>query len=167
MDNNSPNNQPEQSEKATIKVYNRWLAVLIAFIIVYSISMVFFIQKKVDDVINKSPVVMIDPATGLLSGPASLTNLFIPKLMTQPLTTITNAANPQSLYEQKSVYKIKDFVIINYFFIEGIVVAKDGNNYTVLYKDNNHTLQTIIVPRELLLSPTSAAAVNPFSLIIE
>ena len=69
------------------------------------------------------------------------------------------------LYEQKDSYKVEDFVIINYFFIEGIVSSKSGNNYSVMYKGEDGVLQTINVPQSMLLVPTSATYVNPFVLL--
>jgi uncharacterized protein YpmB len=59
------------------------------------------------------------------------------------------------MLEQKDSYKKMDFVIINYFFVTGLVVDRQGNNYTIIYKDRNRVLQKVIVPKELLLSPTS------------
>lgn len=58
-------------------------------------------------------------------------------------------------------YNIGDIVTIRYFFIEGVVMDKSiptGDNYSVLYRDKNHTLQKIILPRRMLMIRKESAS---------
>lgn len=101
---------------------------------------------------------MVDAATGKITNSA-YSNLFPPQFVS------TNSAGAAPIYEQKGSYDVKDLVIVNYFFVEGIVVDKQGNNYTVMYKDHNRVLQKITVPKEFLLSPTADVKLNPAVLL--
>lgn len=146
------------ANSAQIKNLNRWLMGLLAFIIIWSVGILIYVQKKADDVTPHVPVVMVDVGTGRVTN-NSYANLF-------PKSIASNTmAHAKSAYERKEVYQVFDYVIINYFFVEGMVIERDGENYTVLYKTYDRTLQRIIVPRELLLSPSPGTIVNPASLI--
>lgn len=149
-------------DKADLKSLNRWLGILVVFIILWGIGMFFYVEKKTEQVANRPiPVVMLDPASGKITSIA-YTNL-VPSSFTAPAKTNDVSIHPS--FEQKKSYENMDFVVINYFFVAGLVVEKNGNNYTVMYKDHNHVLQKTIVPVEMLLSPTSYNGVNPLSLL--
>lgn len=156
MDNGTPSKDTVQ-----LQTLNRWLIGCVCFIVAWSIALFFYIDKKTQDR-GPLPVIMVDPTTGKISNP-QYTNLF-PKNFVLPSDGKTNDV-VKPLYEQKDEYQKMDFVIINYFFIPGLIVDKSGDSYTVMYRNYNRDLETITVPREMLLSPTAAAGVNPASLL--
>lgn len=145
---------PKEKDHAQLKTLNRWLMALVAFIVIWVAGLYFYIDTETHPK-PPIPVISIDPITG------KITNAAQPKLLPNSTNTV---AKP--MFEQKDSYDKMDFVIINYFFISGLVVDRHGNDYTIMYKDSNHVIQKIIVPKELLLSPTSAYAVNPASLLV-
>lgn len=151
----------KEKDTVQLKNLNRWLLALVGFIIVWSVGIFFYIDKKPDPTKPPIPVIMIDPTTG------KVTNVAHAKIVPTTFVSLPKTTNEVSkpMYEQKDSYEKMDFVIINYFFIAGLVVEKQGDNYTVMYKDYNRVLQRVIVPKEFLLSPTSAMAVNPASLL--
>lgn len=140
-----------------LKQLNRWLLLLVVFIIVWALGMVFYVQKRTEAPPKPlTPLVAVDTISGKVTN-SSYVNLF-PK-------AIANGSPSKLAYEQRETYQVMDFVIINYFFVEGLVVEKKGDDYTVMYKDEKGTLQKIIVPRELLIAPASGTVVNPASLL--
>lgn len=148
-------------DTAQLKTLNRWLLGCLVFIIVWSVAIFFYVNKKTEEK-SPIPVIMVDPTTGKITN-VSYTNLF-PANFVAPTPTATNQV-VKPMYEQKDSYEKMDFVIINYFFVSGLVVDKNGDNYTVMYRDYNRVLQKIIVPKELLLAPTETAPVNPAALL--
>jgi hypothetical protein len=149
---------PKEKDVNQLKKLNRLLVALVAFVLVWSVGMFFYIDRKPDAPKPAIPVIMIDRVTG------KVTNVEHAKLLPQLPPAKTNEVG-KSMFEQKDSYDKMDFVIINYFMIAGIVVDRTGNDYTIMYKDNNRVLQRIIVPKEFLLSPTAAYGVNPASLL--
>jgi hypothetical protein len=150
------NPESSSTDSNQLKNLNRWLAGLVVFIIIWTVGVLAVVQHK-DEPKAYTPVVIVDEATGKVTNPTYV-NLF-PKGIAAPVIPKNTA------YQRREVYQVMDFVIINYFFVEGIVMERNGENYTVMYKDENRVLQKVIVPRELLMSPSPGTAVNPASLI--
>ena len=150
------------SDSIKIKQLNRWLILLVVFIVIWTIGLFVYVHNKSEPTIKPhTPVIVVDSATGKITN-GTYSNLF-PRAMTTPVAS-TNSNKPA--FEVKEQYQVMDFVVINYFFIEGLIIAKNGNDdYTVMYKDHNRTLQTIVVNRELLLSPSPGTLINPASLL--
>ena len=148
-------NVPKESDQ--LNSLNRLLALLVAFIIGWSVFIFFYVQKRTDDLKPTPQIVYLDPNSGTITNTA-YANLF-------PHTAVSHPSGGKPLYEEKSSYEVMDYVIINYFFVEGLVVDKKGDNYTVMYKDYNRVLQRIIVPRQMLLVPAPGTAIAPTSLI--
>lgn len=149
-------------DAAELKVLNRWLWILIIFMVVWSGALLYNIDKKSDQVSTRPvPVVMMDYTTGKITN-ILYTNLFLPPFVSG--ASKKTADTPKPMYEQKESYQRMEFVIINYFFIEGLVLEREGDYYKVMYKDHDRVLQTVTLPKEMLLSPTSYNGVNPFSL---
>lgn len=151
---------------------NRWLIALSAIVIIWAAGIIMYMDKRTSPSNHPLPIIMIDADTGKIIDPA-YTNLFpdnvigtMPKNVNMSeIKDSDNATKP--LFEKKDSYNIKDFVIINYFYVEGLIIDKSGDNYTVLYKDHNHVLQKIIISKEFLLVPTSKNSVSPVSLLVD
>jgi len=154
----------KDTDKDTIqlKKLNRLAIGLIIFIMIWTVSIFLYIDKKTEEK-PPIPILMIDPSSGKITNMV-YSNFFPTNLASQLQPSKTNEI-VKPLYEQKDTYDTMEFVIINYFFIGGMVVDKSGNNYTIMYRDYNRVLQKVIVPREMLLTPTSSAGVNPASLL--
>lgn len=159
-------------DKTEIKTLNRWLIALAVIIILWAAGIIMYVEKRTSPSNHPLPIIMVDADTGRVIDPA-YTNLFNNSVLNDISKTVnmsdikapSNATKP--LFEQKDHYNIKDFVVINYFYVEGIVVNRSGNEYTVMYKDHNHVLQKIDISVEFLLSPTSQNSVSPVSLLID
>jgi hypothetical protein len=168
--NNSP--LQDRSDRSDIKSLNRWLIGLAVVIIIWAAGIIMYVDKKTSPSNYPLPVIMVDSITGKVIDPA-YTNLFHNSIFGEisndvnisDIKTSKNAVKP--LFEEKDSYNIKDFVIVNYFYVEGIVVNKSGNIYTIMYKDHNHVLQKVTLSKEFLLSPTSHNSVSPLSLLID
>lgn len=160
-----------ENEEKRVRRLNRWMIILVSFMVLYSILMLVIIDQKTERAmqLQSHPVVMIDPNTMSITSTA-YTNLIHPVALHNttniPPVPITNSAKP--MYEQRDKYEIGDFVVINYFYVEGIIIEKlSGDVYKILYKDHNHTLQKIELHKQFLLYPTSYNVVNPVSLLVD
>jgi len=156
------NTTPVAKEKDTVQLQNlnRWLIALVAFMLVWTVGIFFFMNsKKLETQLPAIPVISVDPTTG------KITNVLHSNLFPKGFTSSPAATNTTPLFVQKSTYVKMEYVIINYFFVAGIVVDVQGDAYTVMYRDANRCLQKVVVPKELLLVPTSASGVNPASLL--
>jgi len=148
-----------------LKKLNKWLLALVVFIVVWSVGLLLYVDQRVDHVRSTTPaIITVDTHSGKISNPAHM-NLFPPAMQTKQTKELTNGNLSKPVYEQKQTYEVMDFVVINYFFINGLIAEKSGDEYVVLYKDHNHVLQKVTVPRTLLLSPTSYYGVSPAALI--
>lgn len=148
-------------DTAQLKTLNRWLIGCLIFIIIWSITIFFYVNKRTE-VKSQVPIIMVDQTTGKITN-LGYTNLFPSSFVSSPQSPTNEVVKP--MYEQKDSYDKMDYVIINYFFIGGLVVDRNGDNYTVMYRDYNRVLQTVTVPKQMLLSPTAAAPVNPAALL--
>lgn len=149
-------------ESKEVKNLNRWLIALVIFVTIWSLGIFVYVGQKVEVPATEESIsaLVVGGYTGKIVS-TSYTNLFA---LTQTNKNGTVSTNEIAHYEHRDVYKKLDFVIIDHFFIEGIVVDKSGDNYTVLYKDRNRSLQRIIVPKTLLLIPAPSTWVNPYEL---
>ncbi len=149
------------TENKEIKNLNRWLIALAIFVTIWSIGIFIYVSQKVEPSdSNPVPPIVMDGSSNKIANIIHTNPI--------PFKTLTeNNLPPQSMYVQKDVYKKNEVVIINYFFVEGIVMDRSGDNYTIMYKDRSGTLQRIIVPKTLLLVPSSYAWMNPAGLIAE
>ena len=166
------NNELPLKDKSEIKILNRWLIALAVIIILWAAGIIMYVDKRTSPSNHPLPIIMVDADTGKVIDPA-YTNLFVHSLASEvsknanmsDISAPENATKP--LFEQKEFYNIKDFVVVNYFYVEGIIVDRSGDDYTVMYKDHNHVLQKLTLPKELLLAPTSKNSVSPVSLLVD
>lgn len=178
--------QTDTTTEKSIKNLNRWLAILVSFVVFYSAAMLAIIDRKSDIAmqIQTQPVLMIDPMTmGINSTVYS--NLIHPSFLrsTNVLSNVVTSVKPptdqnasaalsttapKSMFEQKDSYEIGDFVVVNFFYVEAVITAKlEKNHYRVIYKDHNHVLQEISLHKQFLLSPTSYNVISPVSLLVD
>ncbi len=152
--------QNVSADNEQLKKLNQLLVLLVVFIVVWTIGMVAYVEIRTEPPAPvKLPVVTVDMASGKITNSA-YANLFPRRLV----GTSGKLVNPP-VYEQKESYQVTDFVVINYFFVEGLIVEKRGENYTIMYKDHNSVLQQITVHRDLLMAPAAQTVVNPAALI--
>lgn len=150
------------AEKKT-RTFGAWHFILIVFVVTWMISAYVFLKDGVDDVIHDvSPAIVLDEHGKINLFP----NLFEPRMRTNKIQVDTNSTMPSIVV--KPDYHYGDIVIIKYFYVGGVVLSKSavGDDYTVMYKDHNHVLQKISLPRTMLLSPTNGA-LNPISLMVD
>ncbi len=156
---------PCSPDEKKVRTFGIWHFILVAFIIIWMVGAYTFLKEKVDVTYDASPIIVLDSGGNI----NLLTNLFEPQLKTNAVKsqTETNAMTMPSVVV-KPEYHYGDIVIIKYFYVEGVVLGKSavGDDYTVVYKDHNHVLQKISLPRTMLLSPTNGA-LNPISLLID
>jgi hypothetical protein len=163
----TPQEQENASVEKSIKKLNVWLGIMVGFIVLYSIVMLITIDQKTEKALQMHPVVMIDPATLALTSD-SYTNLIHPIALRPPLTTNAPTIDPKPMFEQKESYEIGDFVVVNFFYVETIIVEKlPKDYYRLMYKDHEHVLQTIDLHKQFLLAPTSYNVVSPVSLLVD
>jgi hypothetical protein len=157
MDNKIQASRPDANQ---LKNLNRWLIGLVAFMLIWTVGILAYVDKKPEKEMPSIPVIGIDPHTG------RITNVSHSRLLPKTFSVPFSPTNSSPMFVQKDSYEKMDFVIINYFFVSGIVVdTQVGGNYTIMYRDANRSLQRVVVPREFLLVPTSAYGVNPTSLL--
>lgn len=166
-----PNLNEDETSTKVIKKLNNWLTVLMIFMILYSIGMFIVIDQKTNKALQMHPVVMFDPNTMTVNSPA-YTNLIHPialrtNIPTDPTPSATNTpAKP--MFEQRESYEVGDFVVINFFYVETIVIERLPNDqYRLMYKNHEHTLETIVLHKQFLLYPTSYNVVSPVSLLVD
>jgi hypothetical protein len=164
---------PIINDTLEIKTLNRWLITLAVVIILWAAGIIMYVDKRTSPSDNHPlPIIMVDADTGKVIDPA-YTNLFNNSLSNDHSKPVNmsdvRAPNnaTKSLFEQKEHYNIRDFVVINYFYVEGIVIDRVGDEYIVMYKDHNHVLQKLSISAKFLLSPTSQNSVSPVSLLID
>ena len=159
-----------------LNTLNRWLGILIVFIILWTAGMIVYIEKKTDDALSRPiPIVLFDTTTGKLNNtaynglfPNGINQFFVhEKTNNVGQTNIPNLSNVISnpLFEQKKTYALGDFVVINYLHKEGIIIDRHGTDkYVVLY-NNAGDPKLIELPGWILIYPTSDRGIDPFSLI--
>lgn len=146
--------------RSEIKSLNRWLIALVVIIIIWAAGIIMYVDKRTSSSNHPLPIIMVDDNTGEIIDPA-YTNLFNYSNINSQSNTI------KPLFEHKDHYNVKDFVVVNYFYIGGIVIDRSGDEYTIMYKDHNKVLQKFTISGEFLLSPISQTSVSPVSLFID
>lgn len=158
------------NDKSEIKSLNKKLIALAIIIVIWAVSVIMYVDKKASSFNDSSPIVLVDVDTGKVIGPI-YTNTFNTPISEEVLKNVdmsgirTPNNETKLLFEKKESYNIKEFVVISYFYIGGIITDKNGNDYTVMYKDHNHTLQKITITKDFLLSPTSQKSTSPAPLL--
>ena len=149
----------DNRDQTNFTTLNRWLIALVIGIIIWIIGIVILIEQKADRTIMSTPPVI----------PKILSSNVVASATATVTTIKSNSFNKvKPLFEQKKSYDVQDVIIINHFWVEGIVVEKlNENTYTIMYKDHNHVLQKITLPKEFLLSPTSKNSISPISLLVD
>lgn len=161
----------ETNEEQTLSKLNRWLTVIIVFMIIYAVGVLVLIDQKTEDSIKKHPMIMLDMSSSNIDANA-FSNFFSTAAAnlnkSLPSDSDKTPTPKKPMFEQKESYELGDFVVINFYYTEGIVIENPmKNHYRVMYKDHNHVLQSIVLNKMFLLSPTSAYPVSPTSFLIE
>ncbi len=133
--------------------------------------MFMIVDKKTEKALQVHPVVVIDPNTMAVN--SSYTNLIHPIALRTNIpinnasTVVTNVpAKP--MFEQRDSYEVGDFVVVNFFYVETIVIEKlPKDYYRVMYKNHVHTLETLVLHKQFLIHPTSYNVVSPVSLLVD
>lgn len=147
---------PESSDEKKVRSVNFWYIVLVVFIVVWMGGSFLYLNHKTHDLANNPPVTIIDAAGGI-----DLSNLS--KIGTNQIP------GKSSLFTVKETYTFGDTVIIKYFYVKAVVLDKAaalGDSYNLIYKDHNHVLQKITLPREMLLAPMEGT-LPPSSLLVD
>ena len=139
------NKSIKNEEETNLKCYRILHFLFIVFIACWMIGVYFYIKEKYE----------VPHATDVT-------------LTSDSFYFSTNHLNPNNTtpvqipdYVVLEKYNIGDIVTIRYFLIEGVVVNRSipsGENYSILYKDINHTLHKITLPKKMLMikkSPVS------------
>lgn len=156
---------PEQKngtdDERKVRNINIWHFFLIAFIVIWVTGAYFCLSKKPDLSLTNS---LLD------SKPTNFENLFTffptnnsfihrGQSLTNPLSA--------SIFYTKHSYKPGDVVIVKYFHVQAVILEKVGqDSYCIIYKDHNHVLQKIVLPKIFLLFP-SVGILPLFSLLID
>jgi hypothetical protein len=167
-------------EKAEVKRLNHILIGFVTFSVIYVMIILTQIAYKQEQILDtkQSPVIAVDPITLQTVN----TNIIHPQLHAYasngaatvrellkdtPETNGTAVLPYRPMFTKKNTFEVGDYVIINYFHVQGIVLETQGELIVVMYRDHNRTLQTAKVPKNFLLVPTSNYAINPLSLLID
>jgi hypothetical protein len=168
---------PDKDNSKEINNLNRWLSILVVFIVLWTVGMIVYIEKKTDDALNRPiPIVLFDTSTGKLNNtaynglfPNGINQFFINEKTNNNtgksvIPNLTNViSNP--LFEQKKSYAVGDFVIVNYLHKEGVIIEKRSDNKYLLLYNVNGDPKTIELPGWILIYPTSDRGIDPFSLV--
>ncbi len=152
----------EIPDEKKIRSISIWHFVLVAFIVLWMVGAYVYLDKKTQMSIAAPPVIVLDEAAGI-----TLTNFFQINSTNRQLSPA--ARNPtKPLFEIREKYFLGDVVVVKYFYVEAIVIGNSavGDDYVILYKDHNHTLQKISLPRALLMAPADGF-LNPVSMLVD
>lgn len=153
------------SDEKKVRSISVWHFLLMAFIVVWMVGAYIYLDQKSDANVAAPPVVVLDTADGI-----NLTNLFQSSPTNMQLVKRTSDPSKPSkaMFELKPKYSLGDVVVVKYFYVEAIVVGTPamGDEYIILYKDHNHTLQKISLPRMFLMAPAEGV-LNPVSMLVD
>jgi hypothetical protein len=147
---------PESSDEKKIRHVNFWYVVLVVFIVVWMGGSFLYLNHQTHDLANNPPVAILDAAGGI-------------DLSILSKTGTNQHAGKIPLFTVKETYEFGDTIIIKYFYVKAVVLGKSatlGDSYEVIYKDHNHVLQKIILPRMMLLAPEEGT-LPPSSLLVD
>ena len=152
--------KPETDDEKKMRSINSWYFVLVVFIIIWVIGAYVYLDKKADMSLNHPPVVVLDSADGIM-----LSNMFKVSGTNMQLFPPTSK---QEMFEVREKYQFGDVVVVKFFYVEAVVLEKSATSdqYTVMYKDHNHALQKISLPRTMLMYPRDGV-LNPVSLLVD
>lgn len=153
----------ETPDEKKVRSIGVWHFVLMAFIVLWMVGAYIYLDKKSDVTVGSPPVIVLDS-----SGGVTLTNFFTAGTNSQMLPALPTVGTKPS-YEVKAKYSFGDVVVVKYFYVTGVIIDKSlpvGDSYTVLYKDHNHVLQKVVLPRTMLMTPTDGSF-SPVSLLVD
>lgn len=157
----------DTSEEKKLRSINFWYVLLLSFIILWVAGAYVYLYKKTDDALLTSPPIVLVEGLGGIS-PDEFTNFFTMNSSNMN-SLLPELSSKPPLFEAKEVYEIGEIVVVRYFYVEAVIIDRSypgGNSYTILYKDHDHALRTINLPKNLLMSPKNGV-LNPFSLLID
>ena len=150
----------ETPDEKKVRSSNFWYILLVAFIVLWMTGAYIYLDKKTDVTIGNPPVIVLDAVNGI-----DMTNFFRANPSQTQLYPTNNI--PRPMFEVRENYNLGDVVVVKYFYVEAVVLEKQaGDSYVIMYKDHNHTLQKIAIPRTLLMYPADGV-LNPVSLLVD
>ena len=153
-------------DKTKLKRLNVWLGILVVSIILWTIGIFVYMEKRITSVIAKTiPLVLVNTSTGKIDS-TLYSNMFPANMVSSNTNVLTNTI-ASHIFKERTEFDQYEMVIIKYFYIPALVMEKSNNKYILIYKDHNHILQPITLPIEMLLSPSSSDFVNPISLLVD
>ena len=152
-------------DEKKVKNIGVWHFILVAFIVIWMAGAYVFLEQKTRTIVANPPVVVLDSTAGIdFSNFAQIgtnaSRIYLSK---------DNEQRNRPDFEVKERYEIGEIIVVKYFYVEAVIVDKTlpiGNAYTILYKDHNHVLQKITLPREMLMAPAEGV-LNPVSLLVD
>lgn len=157
--------KPTTPDEKKVRSFGIWQFLLVTFIVLWMVGAYVFLEQKTRSNSTTIPVVVLDNVNGV-----DFSNFT--KIGSNTSTiyfTKKNELNNRPDFECKDNYSMGDIVVVKYFYVEAVVIDKSlpsGNAYTILYKDHNHVLQKIILPKEMLMAPAEGV-LNPVSLLVD
>jgi len=159
----------DESSKHLFKL-NLSLFSTVGFIIIYVLILISNVETKTNEVIKtqeslSAKTVAILPNNHQLGG-------YIPNINESNLAVVSTNITftpvkvtiDRNDYTFQTEYIRGDVVLIKFFNIYGLVEDKSlfsKDYYRIIYRDNNHTINSIDLPVDFLLKP-SAKAITPF-----
>lgn len=156
------------NDEQKVRSINFWHFILISFIILWVAGAYIYLEKKTDVSLTRPPVILLDSGnaldmTNFFSVSATNTTLF------QKQLGGTNTPQLNDMFQVREKYFFGDVIVVKYFYVEALILGKTSSTsdeYDILYKDHNHVLQKISLPREMLMAPASGL-LNPMSLLVD
>jgi len=149
---------PKTPDEKQIRSFEIWYFVLVGFIVIWMMGAYVYLDKKTDVTLSNPPVVVLDAVNGI-----DMTNFF--QVKSNQTQLFPKTARP--MFEIRDKYEVGEVVVVKYFYVEAVVLEKQaGDSYVIMYKDHNHTLQKIAIPRTLLMCPAEGV-LNPVSLLVD
>ena len=155
---------PRTPDEQAVHSFGIWHFMLIAFIVTWMLGAYIILEQKSEHIIDNPPVIVLDEA-GQIN---MMSNMFTLGTNRQLFPPVGAATNDSPKFEVRQKYNYGDIVVVKYFYIEAIVIEKYsvGDKYIILYKDHNHQLQTISLPRTMLMAPAEGV-LSPVSMLVD
>jgi len=151
---------PKSVDEKQVRSFEIWYLVLVAFIVVWIMGAYVYLDKKTDVTIGNPPVVVLDAVNGV-----NLTNFF--QVNSNQTQLYPKNPLPHPMFTIREQYEVGEIIVVKYFYVEAVVVEKQANDfYVVMYKDHNHVLQKLALPRAMLMYPAEGV-LNPVSLLVD
>lgn len=126
------NLDPNTDQIKQIKTLNRWLIFFSVIIILWLSAIILYVDKKT----SHNDEISIATTNNLIN----------------VVNSNINTLQTNTFFYKKDNYKINDIVLINHFFIKGVVIETSQEHCVIMYKDNNNVLQKVVVSKHLLLT---------------